>query len=89
MSDREPRDPADDPNACSLCGVHIGAFGGEFCDGCARELGAKPPLRRCVECGAEAPEPRMTAIDVSPPEAYEPTFEYLCHGCSGGESDAK
>jgi hypothetical protein len=76
------RDPADDPAACSRCGVHIGAFGDDYCDGCAREVGAKPPLRRCTNCGQDAPEDHMTAIDVSPPDEYYPKFEYLCPGCS-------
>lgn len=80
------RDPTDDPAACSKCGTHIGAFGDEYCEGCARELGVKPPLRRCVECGKEYPEERMRAIDVSPPDEYYPKFEYLCGGCDGGDA---
>lgn len=85
----ERPDPADDPTLCSVCGVYLGSFPNEdYCDGCAREIGAKPPLRRCVECGTERPEENMVAIDVSPPEEYYPTFEYLCRGCSGGGRDA-
>jgi hypothetical protein len=86
-NDTERPDPADDPTLCSVCGVYLGSFpNDEYCDGCAREIGAKPPLRRCVECGSEGPEENMVAIDVSRPEEYYPTFEYLCRGCSGGES---
>jgi len=83
MSDPElhRRDPADDPAACSLCGVHIGAFGDEYCEGCAREIGAKPPLRRCEQCGDRYPEPRMEAIDVSPSDEYYPEFVHVCQGC--------
>jgi len=83
---RDDRDPADIPGACSKCGVYIGRVGPEYCDPCAREIGAKPPLRRCVECGQRGPEDRMTAINVSPPDEYYPTFEYLCAGCDGGEA---
>lgn len=86
MSDQppepEPRDPKNDPSACSVCGVHIGAFGDDFCDGCAREMGEKPPIRRCVQCGQRGPEPTMEAIDVSGSDEYYPTFEYLCRGCA-------
>lgn len=87
--DIEQRDPADDPFACSLCGVYIGAFGGEYCDRCAREVGAKPPLRRCMHCGSEAPEPRMEAIDVSLDDEYYPEFEYLCPSCASGVPDSE
>lgn len=83
------RDPADDPQACSRCGVYIGSFpDGEYCEGCARELGTKPPIRRCMGCGRNGPEEAMEAIDVSRPEEYYPKFEYLCRSCSGGDSDA-
>jgi hypothetical protein len=81
MNKPDQRDPADDPAACSKCGTHIGAFGGEYCDGCAREIGAKPPLRRCIECGDRYPEDRMKALDVSLPDEYYPEFEYICQGC--------
>jgi hypothetical protein len=85
------RDPTEDPAACSKCGVHIGAFPqDEYCDGCARELGLKPPMVRCTSCGRRAPEEHMEAIDVSPPDEYYPEFEYLCQSCSrddGGEQD--
>ena len=81
------RDPTDDPRACSRCGVHIGGFsGGEYCDGCARELGTKPPMRRCMGCGRDAPEEQMEPIDLSGPDEYYPEFEYLCRGCSRGGS---
>lgn len=82
MTDSEA-DPADDPAACSLCGVHIGAFGDEYCDGCARDVGVKPPLRRCLHCGQRAPEAEMDAIDVSAPDEYYPQVRYLCPGCAG------
>ena len=75
-------DPSKDPSLCSHCGVYIGDFSGdEYCEGCARELGLKPPLVRCVGCGRRAPEDHMEAIDVSPPDEYYPKFEYLCQGC--------
>jgi hypothetical protein len=80
------RDPADEPEACSLCGVHIGFGGDEYCDGCAREIGAKPPLERCLHCGQRAPQEQMEAIDVSTPDEYYPAIRYLCRTCSGGES---
>jgi len=82
----EQPDPADDPRACSLCGVHIGFGGDEYCDGCAREIGAKPPLCRCLNCGQRGPEEQMEAIDVSADDEYYPQVAYLCRGCSGGES---
>jgi hypothetical protein len=85
------RDPAADPKACSKCGVHIGYLGDDYCEPCARELGVKPPLRRCLDCGSEYPEDQMEPIDVSPPDEYYPTFEYLCRGCDdtgpGGGGD--
>lgn len=76
-------DPEDDPSVCSLCGTYLGTFSEEYCDGCAREIGAKPPLRRCIECGQRGPEEQMRAIDVSLEDEYYPTFEYLCRGCGG------
>lgn len=82
-SDR--RDPAEDPQACSVCGVHIGFGGDEYCDGCARDIGAKPPLERCLHCRTLSPPAQMEPIDVSPPDEYYPTIRYLCRGCSGGE----
>ena len=78
-------DPTEDPRACSLCGVHIGFGSDEYCDGCAREIGVKPPHRRCVQCGQRGPEDDMEAIDVSGPDEYYPKFEYLCRSCSGGD----
>ena len=80
------RDPGDDPRLCSMCGVYVGFLGDEYCDGCAREIGAKPPLRRCLNCGQRAPEERMETIDVSPEDEYYPEIEYLCRSCSGSES---
>lgn len=85
-TDRHDRpDPADDPRACSLCGVHIGAFGDDYCDGCARGIGAKPPLQRCEHCGTRAPGEHMTAVDISGEDEYYPEFIYLCASCSGGD----
>jgi hypothetical protein len=81
--DRPDRpEPDRGPFACSICGCYIGQFSGEYCDGCARAIGAKPPLRRCVECGQRGPEGQMEAIDVSRADEYYPTFEHLCRGCS-------
>ena len=83
------RDPADDPQACSRCGVYIGSFPrDEYCDGCARELGLKPPMVRCMGCGQRAPQDHMDPIDVSPPDEYYPEIEYLCPSCSDGDADA-
>jgi len=82
----EQRDPTEDPSACSKCGVHIGTFSGEYCDACAREIGAKPPMQRCLGCGQDAPQEQMKTIDVSPEDEYYPDIRYLCPGCSGGES---
>jgi len=76
------RDPADDPHACSKCGVYIGSFpDGDYCDGCAREIGAKPPLERCLHCGQDAPRERMQSVDLSADDEYYPQIEYLCPGC--------
>jgi len=77
-------DPADDPRACSKCGTHIGFGTDDYCEGCQRELGIKPPLRRCRRCGDRLPEEEMEAVDVSPPDEYYPEFEYFCPGCGGG-----
>jgi hypothetical protein len=80
-------DIREDPAACSKCGVHIGAFGGEYCDPCSREIGANPPIRRCMSCGRDAPEEQMDTVDVSPEHEYYPDIRHLCRGCSGGEHD--
>jgi hypothetical protein len=87
MTGTDRRDPTEDPNACSVCGVYIGFGGDEYCDGCAREIGAKPPLVQCTACGQDGPQEQMKAIDVSPPDEYYPKFEYLCQSCSRGERD--
>lgn len=81
------RDLSNDPHACSKCGVHIGAFGDDYCDSCAREIGAKPPLRRCEHCGQRGPEEQMEAVDISEDGEYYPELIYLCRSCSGGDSD--
>jgi hypothetical protein len=83
--DKRP-DPSEDPRACSVCGVYIGFGGDEYCDGCARDIGAKPPLQRCVHCGQRGPEEQMNPIDVSGADEYYPKFKYLCPSCSGGGS---
>jgi hypothetical protein len=83
VSGIERRDPTDDPRACSRCGVHIGLIGGEYCDPCAREVGTKPPIRRCMGCGQDAPQEQMDTIDVSPDDEYYPNIKYLCPKCSG------
>jgi len=83
MTEEIPQRPLDDPSVCSRCGVHIGAFGDEYCEPCAREVGVKPPLRRCMNCGQDAPGEQMTAIDISPDDEYYPTIRYLCPSCSG------
>lgn len=77
------RDPADDPRACSRCGVYIGFFGDEYCAPCARELGTKPPMEQCLECGQRAPQEEMDSIDVSASDEYYPQIRYLCPDCSG------
>jgi hypothetical protein len=94
MSEKETvgeqhRDPSNDPQACSLCGCYIGFGSGGYCDGCAREVGEKPPLRNCVQCGQSGPEEQMKRIDVSGPEEYYPQFRFLCRSCSGGEAGAE
>lgn len=80
--------PEDDPFACSLCGCYLGTAkrisGDDYCDACAREIGAKPPLRRCEECGQRGPEEQMAAVDISADDEYYPEFVYLCRSCSGG-----
>lgn len=82
----ERPDPTDDPRACSKCGVHIGFGGDEYCDGCARDVGAKPPLAQCMSCGQQAPQEQMEPVDVSPEDEYYPDVRYLCWRCSGGDS---
>lgn len=85
----EPRDPSEDPAACSQCGVHIGLFSDDYCDPCARDLGVKPPMERCMDCGQDAPREQMESIDVSGPEEYYPDIQYLCRNCSGGGDDGE
>jgi len=83
MSDgKTQRDPADDPNLCSHCGTYIGFSSEDYCDPCARELGVKPPMERCLDCGQRAPQEEMESIDVSQPDEYYPEIRYLCPGCS-------
>ena len=84
MRDPDRRDPSEDRDLCSICGVYIGFGSDEYCDGCAREIGTKPPLRRCVNCGQRGPEEEMEPIDVSGPDEHYPEFEYLCRSCPGG-----
>jgi len=81
---RSRRDPTEEASACSKCGVYIGLFGGEYCDPCAREIGAKPPMERCLECGQDAPQELMETVDISAPDEYYPKIRYLCRDCSGG-----
>lgn len=81
--DTDRRDLRDDPQACSRCGIHIGYIGDEYCDPCARELGAKPPMQRCMGCGRDAPQEQMDTIDLSGEDEYYPEIEYLCRDCSG------
>jgi len=81
----EKRDPAEDPRACSLCGTHIGFSSDEYCDGCAREVGAKPPLERCMDCGNRGPQEQMKSVDISTEDEYYPEIRYLCRSCSGSE----
>lgn len=84
--DVDRRDPTEDANACSRCGVYIGSFPREeYCESCAREVGAKPPMQRCMGCGRDFPEEEMKQVDVSPPDEYYPTFRHLCRDCSRGE----
>lgn len=78
--------PEDDPFACSRCGVHIGLWGSDYCDPCAREIGAKPPMQRCMGCGRDVPQEQMESVDISQPDEYYPDIRYLCRGCSGGGS---
>ena len=83
----EQQDPTESPQMCSRCGVYIGGFSsGEYCDPCAREIGAKPPMQRCFGCGRDAPQEQMETIDLSDPDEYYPEIAYLCRDCSGGES---
>jgi hypothetical protein len=78
-------DPASNPRACSRCGVAIGLRGGDLCDRCARSVGAKPPIERCIHCGSRAPQEQMESIDISTDDEYYPEIRYLCRECSGGE----
>lgn len=80
----ERRDPADDPRACSMCGVHIGAFGDDYCEPCARDIGTKPPMERCMHCGEDVPREQAESIDISADEEYYPEIRYFCPSCSGG-----
>lgn len=81
--DKDRPDPAEDPFACSRCGVYIGGpRSNDYCDPCAREVGSKPPMRRCLGCGRDATQEQMESIDVSPPDEYYPDIRYLCRDCS-------
>jgi len=82
----ERPDPIEDPTACSKCGIHIGMLDDEYCDSCVREIGAKPPMERCLHCGRNAPQELMESVDISTPDEYYPEVRYLCQDCSGGES---
>lgn len=92
VEERHLPDPEDDPFACSLCGCAIGEIkrikGEEYCDTCAREIGAKPPLERCMHCGTRAPAERMNPVDISTDDEYYPEIRYFCRGCSDGGSEA-
>lgn len=81
----ERRDPTEDPRACSRCGVHIGFLGDDYCDPCAREIGARGDIVRCMGCGQDGPEEQMESVDISSEDEYYPTIRYLCPSCSGGE----
>jgi DNA-directed RNA polymerase subunit RPC12/RpoP len=81
----EHRDPSEDPAACSRCGVHIGLASDDYCDPCAREIGAKPPMQRCMGCGKNYPQEWMDDIDISGEDEYYPKIRYLCPDCSGGD----
>ena len=78
-------DPADDPAACSKCGVHIGLASDDYCDPCAREIGTKPPMQRCMHCGKSYPQELMDDIDISDEDEYYPEIRYLCADCAGGD----
>jgi len=79
-------DPTADTAACSMCGCHIGYGGSDaYCDGCARDVGAKPPMRTCRGCGQTGQEEQMEAVDVSPEDEYYPDIQYLCRSCGGGD----
>jgi hypothetical protein len=86
ISGTERRDPTEDPAACSRCGVHIGLGGDEYCDPCAREIGVKPPMERCLHCSRDAPRELMESVDISTPDEYYPEIRYLCQDCSGGDA---
>ena len=72
-----------------MCGVHIGLVGDDYCDPCAREIGAKPPMERCMHCDRDAPQEQMKAVDISHGDEYYPVIRYICRSCSGGESDVE
>jgi|APHM01.1.fsa_nt_gi hypothetical protein len=78
---------SDDPRACSMCGVKISFRGGDYCDACAREIGAKPQLESCHYCGARAGREQMETIDLSSEDEYYPEIRYLCPRHSGGDTD--
>jgi hypothetical protein len=87
MSEKDPTrpDPTEDMRACSRCGVYIGWPSDEYCDACAREVGAKPPMERCMHCGQRAPRNHMESVDISPEDEYYPEIRYFCSDCSGGD----
>jgi len=85
--DAQRRDPMDNPTACSKCGVHIGLSQDDYCESCAREVGAKPPLQRCLHCGDRLPQEQMESVDISGPDEYYPEIRYFCRDCSGGDGD--
>lgn len=85
--ERSRPDPAADSRLCSKCGVYIGFGGDEYCDGCAREIGAKPPLERCLGCGQRGRRERMESVDISTDDEYYPTIRYLCGSCSTADQE--
>jgi hypothetical protein len=69
-----------------VSGVRIGPGIDEYCDPWAREIGAKPPMERCLQCDSNAPQEVMESVDISSPDEYYPKIRYLCRDCSGGDA---
>jgi len=88
MQMSEKRDLAEDPRACSLCGTLLAFSSDEYCDHCARQVGAKPPLERCMHCGNGGPQEQMESVDISTEDEYYPEIRYLCRSCSGSDTNS-
>lgn len=71
---------SDDPYACNMCGCRV-SIREDYCDACARDIGAKPPLISCYHCGDRYEEQQMESIDLSAPDELYPDIKHICSKC--------